>query len=327
MTTTEDTAAQDAAKAAAEAAEKVIAGAAAQLGPDRIRGLRLMAQARTLQDAAAIFMVHADIAEAAGNAHEALMQAQHAREEAEDALRPPRETVERLQAELLDCQGRASNIDTVISDDMDLTARVEARSLRLAFEEEAADLRGRIDLITRQIMAPLQQALTEARGGEERAKATAADLIGAEEDPLSHPRARQTAGHQLWMSNRWSEVLATGDQRTPGWSQAKGHLMTLLRASGIGAEIEQRAIQAYRGGDPSALAVGGNTTHLPSGDTVIFDPSTGAPPVVYSGRATRPQLATASPAPPVDTTPASTLMAQTWGQIQHQTSPGLYVHP
>jgi hypothetical protein len=65
--------------------------------------------------------------------------------------------------------------------------------------------------------------------------------------------------------------------------------MSALRASGIGAELEKQAMEAYRAGDPAALAVGGNTHPWPDGTTLVAQP--GKAPVVSTGQATRGQIA------------------------------------
>ena len=320
MTTTEDTAAADALAAG-------VAELAGTLGPKRAAALAMMGRARLLHDAAGVMLVQADLADLAAPAGEALARAQERREAAEEAIAPVQATIDRLAAELADCRGRAGNIDQVIDTDADLTSRIEARSLRLAFAEEQADLTGRIDMIRRGLLTTLQADLTEARGAEDRARTAGAALVDAAESPLTHPAARRTEGYGVWLQGRALEILAAGDHRAAGWAEARGELMSLLRSSGIGAEIETKAIQAFRSGDPAAVSVGGTTTHLPSGDTVVYDPSTGRPPVVMSGRATAQQLAAAPAAPQADTRPAASVLSQAWAGIQHQTTAGLYVHP
>ena len=202
MTTTEET--QD-------AAEAVLAGIAeitGTLGEKRVTALQMMARARLLQNAAGVMLVQADLADLAMPAGEALAAATQRREAAEEAIAPVQQTVDRLTAELADCQGRAGNIDQVIDTDADLTSRIEARSLRLAFAEEQADLRQRIDMIRRGLLTTLHQDLTEARGDEERARSAGAALVDAAESPLTHPAARRTEGYHLWLQNRGWEILA-----------------------------------------------------------------------------------------------------------------------
>jgi len=321
MTATEDGTAQ----AAADAAQQIIAEAGAKLGARRIAGLVKLAQARALVNEAAVMLITADLSAEAATAAEQLAAARADREAAEQAIAPVQDTLAQLEAELTDCQQRAANINTVISDDMDLTARIEARSLKAAFAGETADLKARMTMIRQTMLAPLGAELGRARAAEDKASIEATALVNAADDPLSHPRARRTEGYTIWMAHRALEVLATGEPRHPDWPAARSQLMAVLRSSGIGAEVEKRAIEAYRAGDPAALAVAGTTQHLANGQTVIAEP--GKPPVVYDGRATRQQLAAAPPNHGPDTTPAAGVMAQAWGAIQHQTSPGLWIHP
>ena|SRR5689334_9673579 len=97
----------------------------------------------------------------------------------------------------------------------------------------------------------------------------------------------------------------------------------LLAKSGIGAEIATQAIEAYRAGDPSALAAGGNTRRFDDGRTLIHEP--GKPPVVYQGLAMSGELAALPPAALADTPPAGHLMEQAWAMVglQHRSQPGI----
>jgi hypothetical protein len=305
----------------APAVEDATGEVLAVLGEKRIKALHLLAKARQLEAEADSLLIGADLSDAAREILADLEKTQAARDAAAEAITPVREVVDRLRAELADCEQRAGNAATVINDDMDLTARIEARSLKAAFAEETAALTDRIRVIEREALSPLQQDLAAAHAAERLVNGEAADIMAAAEDPFTHPRARQTSGWAMRMSRRWGEVLLTGDEHDPGWKDARVSLMAALRASGIGEAIEKQAIEAYRAGDPAALAVGGNTHRWPDGTTLVSQP--GQPPVVSQGTATRGQLASLPPAPHVDTTPAGALLQAAWAGFAHQSLPGL----
>jgi hypothetical protein len=85
---------------------------------------------------------------------------------------------------------------------------------------------------------------------------------------------------------------------TPGWDEARGQLFAVLKASGIGAEVETRAIEAYRAGDPAALTAGGASRSWPDGTHISYTP--GQPAIVSHGKASQQQLSAAPALPQAD---------------------------
>jgi hypothetical protein len=237
-------------------------------------------------------------------------------EDARKAYEPAQATLAALEGELAECERRAANIVQVVSDDADLTARVEARSLRLAFEEEAAALRERIR-IAKAIAHPLVQANGETAAELGKAKAALAELEEAVKAPfLTELGARtpQWVPYQLY-TGFWFHDLSS--------ATSQAIMMKALRDSGLGAEIETRAIGAYRSGDPAALAVGGTTRTLADGSTVVTAPN--GPPVVWHGSrpATADDVAAMPPLPAGDGRTAADVMVDAWGAILHQGASGL----
>jgi hypothetical protein len=221
-----------------------------------------------------------------------------------------------LEGELAECERRAANIVQVVSDDADLAARVEARSLRLAFEEEAGALRERIR-IAKAIAHPSMQANAETAAELAKAKSELAGLEEAVKAPFlaeAGTRTPQWVPYQLY-TGFWFHDLSS--------ATSKAILLKALKDSGLGAEIERRAIEAYRAGDPAAVAVGGNTTRLPDGDTVITSPD--GPPVVYHGRATPAEVAALPGLFMGDGRTGAEVMADTWATsgMAHTTQEGL----
>jgi hypothetical protein len=308
-------------------AEKILAGiteATELVGAKRLKALELMAQARGMIDLAGRMLIEADLA---GPALEALLATGERLTAAQEAITPVADVIARLDAERADLTARVANLDAVAgSDDVPLDDRITSRVRRVAMREEIEDLAARADMLRRSMLAPLQRDLGEAQRDADRAASAAAGLEAASEAPFTHPRATRTLGYQVWLGHHVMEILSGGDERHPGWPEAKRQAMSMLAASGLGQFIERRAILAERAGDPAAKAIAGSTQHLASGQTVISEP--GRPAVVYeSGRATAAQLREAPAAPQVDSTPGAVAMAQMWGNVQHATSSGLWQHP
>jgi len=234
--------------------------------------------------------------------------------DARQMYEPAAATVAALEAELAECERRAANIVQVVSDGADLTAQVEARSLRLAFEEEAGALRERIRM-AREIAAPCVAANGETAAELGKARAALAELEEAVKAPFltgMGPRTPQWPAYQVY-TGFWFHDLTS--------ARSRAILMKALKDSGLGAEIETRAIEAFRAGDPAALAVGGNTTRLADGNTVITSP--GQPPVVYHGHATAAEVGRLPGLPMGDGRTAADVMVDAWGAILHQGASGL----
>ena len=126
------------------------------------------------------------------------------------------------------------------------------------------------------------------------------------------PRTPQWPAYQVY-TGFWFHDLTS--------ARSRAILMKALKDSGLGAEIETRAIEAFRAGDPAALAVGGNTTRLADGNTVITSP--GQPPVVYHGHATAAEVGRLPGLPMGDGRTAADVMVDAWGAILHQGARGL----
>jgi len=163
--------------------------------------------------------------------------------EAEAALEPAQAELERLQAELAVCERQAATA-LLAEESADIGTRVSARSLKLAYEEERESLAARV-AVQQATVAPLQQSLRAAREELARAQAEGAALVAATEQPLDHPRARQTAGFTFRMARGQAlPILLKGERDDPAWPQAMAMLELALRTSGRGAEIERNAVRA-----------------------------------------------------------------------------------
>jgi hypothetical protein len=293
-----------------------------QLGTRRVKALVLIAQARQLAEEADELLIVADLADAAPQATQRLEAAEAAREAAETALAGPQQAVAALQAELAEVTERAANIAGLIRDGDSLDDRIRARATKVALAEEAEAIRSRIRVIERDELAPLGQRLADAQHSEGLANREAANLVEAAASPFDHPTARKTAGYGVRIGRQWGEILMRGDTKDPDYRAARGCAMAALKASGLGAEIETRAIQELRAGNPAAVAVAGTTTHMPDGTVVVAEP--GRPIVVGHSENTRTAIANMPGPAPVDTSPAAVLIAQAWaGVANHQRQPGL----
>jgi len=271
--------------AAVAEAEEVVQGALDALGPERVRALGMLVEARRLQDAADVILIKADLAEEAPGAYQAWQDAQASTKAAEAKLEAPQARLEHLQAELAECQRGAAEVGATGEDDA-LEDRIRARSLRIAFTEEEQAIRERIHLVMN-MLSPLLAEVQGARFAEGLAAAEGAVLVEADKDPLGHERAHQTEAYQRRMARIFGEVLAIPGH--PDWHSAVAALKAVLRISGIGEQVQLDAIEALSVGDPAAVAASTTRKSLESGQTVINTP--GQPPVIYQGRATSGDIA------------------------------------
>jgi hypothetical protein len=237
--------------------------------------------------------------------------AQLAVEHAQQVYEPAQVLVDRLAAELAECERRAANIDQVVDLEADLAARIEARSLIAAFKEETESLRGRLRT-AQQTAAPLIHANGEAATEAAKAGEALAELEEAIKLPFAHELGQATAPYLTWQleSGLWFQSLKS--------STARAIIMYALAESGIGAEVETRAIEAYCAGDPSALKAGSSRTRMADGTTVIRPPD--GPPIVLPGLAT-PQQRRNLRGTTVDSTPGSDVISQQWARSGYQRQP------
>jgi hypothetical protein len=300
---------------------------AEQLAARRLAAMAKLVQARRLQDEADTELILCDLADEEPAARQARDAATAARVAAELAPEKGQGHLDALHARRARLEERAAaaarltaveDLDGYLASDPD--AAVDARRDRLAIEEELAEVRQRIGLVGNLLSPPLA-VLRDARTAETVAKGRYEAVMDAALDPLNHKRAGETDAFRLRMARLYPEILMAPGH--PDWQAAVEALRDTLAASGVGAEVETRAIEAYAAGNPAARAIGTGTRTLPTGQTVITEP--GRPPVVYQGRAAGADLATAPGMAAVDARPAAEVMAATWANTgyQHRPQPGL----
>ena len=206
--------------------------------------------------------------------------------EALSAAEPGREIVARLSAELAACEQRAAEL-VAAADDDDLSVRLDARTWRLAVEQETTALRDRLQVAAR-ANDPHNDAVRHADHEHARAVAQLASLDKAIADPWATERGRNTDAYRVF------------SLRTGLWAESDGPVSrsivdTYLRR-GYGAKLQRDAIAAFQAGQvPSA----GEVKHFPDGSAYI--PSADGPGIHVQGRARPEDLAAARPA---DTSPA-----------------------
>jgi hypothetical protein len=313
--------------AAADPAEVLDAITADQLAARRVRAFGLLLQAARLQDQADEEFILCDLADQVPAARAELDAAVKARQAAEAtpkkgeghlaALRARRDRLTERAAEAAKAI-EVEDLDGYLASDPD--AAVAARRDRLAVDEELAEVKARIGAVSNLLSAPLA-VLRDARAAETQARAAWEAILEAALDPLAARRAEGTDGFRQRMNRLFPEILTIPGH--PDTVPAVEALMRCLAASGVGAEVETRAIEAYAAGNPAARAIGTGTKTLPSGQTVITEP--GKPPVVYQGRATPGQLATAPGLPQGDGRTAAQVMSDMWANAgyTHAPQPGL----
>jgi hypothetical protein len=231
----------------------------------------------------------------------AVTEAEEARQAARAAVVKPQAVVDKLAGELAECRRRAAEAKLAADDD-DLDARLQARVMRNSYAEEVTALEERVRLANRicdpcaVAVADAERKLTAARGRLARHEADTSEPF-ASDAGCATPPYKTFVGHSgLWIESD----SAVTRELVMGW----------LRRSGVGEEIERRAVEAYLAGNPALQAIGG-TKRFPDGSTLINPP--GAPPVVLHGQATPGDLATA-PVVPVTPGPSGAAVA---GGMRH----------
>jgi hypothetical protein len=313
---TADTAAE------APAADTAAAAALDVLGPQRAAALSKYREAADLAAEADVMLLRADLADAAAKILGDLEAKEAATAAAREALTGPLARLAGLEAELAECQRRAANITTVITDDMDMAARVEARSLRLAFAEEGEHLAAKVTEYRNTAVAPLQAGLRAAEDAETLAQQLANYVLEADADPLHHELGQAMPSYALRMARRWGETVIAGDKEDPEYGEAVKWLKTALRVSGVGEQVQVDAIQAWLAGDPAARSVNPGTKTWPDGTKLITSPD--GPPIV-TRRASPAELRALPGKPLPDSTPGNAVIAAQWAAAgaQRQGRPGL----
>jgi hypothetical protein len=197
------------------------------------------------------------------------------------------------------------DLDAFLASDVD--AAVNARRDRLAIEEEMAEVRQRIALVSNALSGPVAD-LRDAGLEEAKARARYEQVVEAIADPLNHGRAEETSAYKQRVTRQMGETLSVPGH--PDWDLAVEALKDTAAASGVAKWLHEQGILAYVAGHPWALKAGGAARTLPDGRKVIQRP--GMPDVVIDGAATAAQLAAAPGHAQVDTSPAALVMAQQW---------------
>lgn len=206
--------------------------------------------------------------------------------EARTALEPMQAIVTRLQDELAECRRRAEGVK-LAADDESLTVRLEARSLRVAIEEETRAIEARLQVAMHDA-DPYHLAARDADRELTAATRELADLDQALEMPFIHWRGQVTGAYEVY-------ALRTGLWHDIGGNIARRIMKPALADTGYGREIEENALKAYAAGDPAARNVAGDVKHFGDGNALINSPD-GVPLVVH-GAATPEGLAAAPVVP------------------------------
>jgi len=217
-------------------------------------------------------LIRRDLQRMAGSITSQIADAEASVTALESRLGPARDERDRLRSELDECIHRALEIRSATAHD-DLTTRVTARSLRIAFEEESASLQARIDQADA-LVAGYQDEIGGIRHTIEQHRRELALTGAAIEEPFTHPYAQALPSYAARMfSCRTLPFLLFGMRDHPEYDSAVRMLYHLLRVTGIGAETERRVEEGVR-------AEYSDTYRMPDGS-----------PVVVTGTATRDELA------------------------------------
>lgn len=297
--------------------------------PVESRALDLLLEASRLSDRADALLIRDELCEAVPAALKKLEAAIAAREAAEQAPKPLEATLAQLKARQDQETARLDAARKVLDVPADDVAtylaisgedRHNARRDLQAAEAELADLRPRIGLVSN-ALSPLLAALRDARMAEDVARAEGDAIAAAVEDPLWHPRARDTAAYRDRMK-RLCPVILPLDWH-PEWPDAYEALKKVAVASGLAEHLQRDAITALSVGDPAAVAAAAQRTALPSGHTVISE--SGKPSIVYQHQATPGAVASALPLPVGDGRTGGQVVTDAWANsgFAHQSQPGL----
>jgi hypothetical protein len=196
------------------------------------------------------------------------------------------------------CRRRAGEIQ-LAHEDESLVVRLEARSLKLAVEQETVSLEERLKIAVR-VTDPLVVAVTAAEREVSSARGFLGRLIEAIAFPFASPLGKATAPYVRWQ-------LDTGTWFRAGGATSRDIIMEALRQTGIGAQVERNAITAYLAGHPAALEAGGNIKRWGDGTTLTHTPD--GVDIVTQGQATREQLAQVPAVPVVPGPPGAEVIA------------------
>jgi hypothetical protein len=297
------------------------------LAARRLAALDKLAQAQRLADQADTELILADLAEAEPTVRAEAERATAAREQAEPVVEAGKAKLAALRERLAVLEQRLAAArraaDTSALDDdaylaTDMDAVLAARAEVAAVEAEAAEVRRRIGAVGNVLSGPVG-ALRDAWRDEDAATGHYQALLAAALDPLNHDRAARTPAYRFRVARDLAAVLSLPGH--PDAALAREVLRELLAVSGVGAEVEERAIRAYVSGQVDARAIGGGTKHFADGTTLVSEP--GRPPAVLHGGATPQQLAAAPGHAQVDTRGAADVMASSWAGVVHRTHLGV----
>lgn len=200
---------------------------------------RLVREGSALLDEADRLMIRTALEEMAAGIRQRITEQEARIAAAEPELASAQAELDRLRAELAECIARAGSVQAATADD-DLTTRVTARSLKLAFQEEATALQARVDGAEAAVRqhdetAGLARAEIEAHAAE------LATVAAAIERPFTHPLAQETRAYacRVW-SGRTMPLLSLGAADHPEYDDAFTYLLHLVRVTGFGAEHEAR---------------------------------------------------------------------------------------
>ena len=256
-------------------------------------GLTIDEEAHILQAHAVIFALCQAAAsrELAGQrpgTERELADATAALEDARTKLEGPEAIVTHLKGELAATLEDLALCRTAADSD-DRKARIRARSERLALEQEAEELEERVRLASL-TADPFHVVVIDAERKLKTARMHVETLDKAIKVPFASGLGMATRAYLRYLR-------ATGGWLGESSPEAEKIARAHLKESGLGRRVQEDAINAYLDGDPDALRVG-HTKTWPDGTSMLH--RAGQPPVVYQGRATPQDLASA---PVVNTVP------------------------
>lgn len=219
----------------------------------------LRAEGNRLLDEADALMIRAALGAAAAGIRQRVTEHEARISAAEPELAAAQAELSRLSAELAECQRRSSAIQEAAAD-ADLAVRIEARALRLAVAEEAADLTDKTSQAEHAVSGH-DAAIGRAASQIQACEAELAELAAASADPFRHPVAQATKAYGLRvLSGRTAPVLLAGDISHPEYDYAHAFMIRLVKCTGFGAMHERQIEDGVR---DQYSAVHGLATGIP----------------------------------------------------------------
>lgn len=226
-------------------------------------------QAAILQAKSAMIRITGELAAIYAERLTAAVTAEAARVQAEADCAKPEARVERISLEVSEVEHRARLAASAIASP-DVHNRLDARLRAAACQAELESLTAKLNE-ARADAATARTALRLAELEAERTKAATAEVMQAIENPLTSELGQSTTGYFRWFIG---SGMYMSEPKSP---ITRALIEKMLGPSGIGAQVQKDAINAYLSGDPRALAAGGVDV-TSDGHTVIRSP--GAPPIV-----------------------------------------------